>query len=99
MHQFDVCRLRHGGALVVNCQSDLLDHLPTRLVVPLIPIEDAPTPAERLNPIFRIADCDFMLAPQYAASVETGDLAGADFSLASDYLRVTVAIDFLVGGY
>ena len=39
---------------MIDCQSDLLEHLNTRFVVPLIAQEDAPKPAQRLNPLLTV---------------------------------------------
>ena len=52
MAKFDVYRQKLGGCHVLDCQADLLSDLNTRLVVPLLPIGEAPKPAIRLNPIF-----------------------------------------------
>ena len=49
MARFDVYRIASG--LAVDVQSDLLYGLDTRMVVPLLPIGDAPLPAGRLNPV------------------------------------------------
>ena len=42
------------GSLLLDCQADVLDHLNTRLVVPLISPDSAPIAAVRLNPAFQI---------------------------------------------
>ncbi len=99
MRQFDVCRARGSETLLVNCQSDFLSHLPTRFVVPLLPLSDAPDAAERFNPIIRLHGQDYHFAPQYSASVRTSDLQTVGWSVDADYERVTAAIDFLIGGF
>lgn len=52
MTQYVVYETSEG--YVVDVQAGLLDTLNTRLVVPLIPIDVAPAPATRLNPVFDI---------------------------------------------
>lgn len=84
---------------MVDCQSDYLRYLPTRFVVPLLPIEDSPVPAERFNPVLRFDGADYMFSPQYAANVDRSDLGKAEGSLTDEYWRMTGAIDFLIGGF
>ena len=99
MSQFEVVRLRGSPALLVDCQTDFLDHLPTRFVVPLLPVEEAPEAAAGFNPILQLDGRDYHFAPQYAASVRVSDLEPADTKLDRDYDKITAAIDFLIGGF
>ena len=96
MAQFDVYRL--GGGLVVDCQSDLLGHLNTRIVVPLIPRDEAPVPARRFNPIFRIEGADHVMATQFASAVERRQLGEIVASLADRSFEITDAFDVLLSG-
>ena len=59
--QFDVHRLANRPALVIDCQTELLDHIGSRFVVPLVPAASAPTPARQLNPSFPIGDADYVM--------------------------------------
>ena len=54
MAKHDVYRLRASPNYVVDCQADILAGLNSRFVVPLLPIDQAPRPAARLNPVFVI---------------------------------------------
>ena len=99
MSQYDVFRSRSTRALVVDCQSDYLAHLPTRFVVPLLALAEAPGVAERLNPILMFDGEEFYLAPQYAATVRTSDLERGRGSLAQEHSTITSALDFLIGGF
>ena len=54
MAQFDYYPAPSGKGYVVDVQSDLMNHLNTRLVVPLLPIGQAPAPQQRLNLVFEI---------------------------------------------
>ena len=56
MTQYDVFWNPEGPGYLLDVQSDLLDGLTTRLVVPLMPQTQAPKPAARLNPIVKIAE-------------------------------------------
>ena len=74
MAKFDVYRQKQGGWLVLDCQADLLNDLNTRLVVPLLPINQAPKPAVRLNPIFEVEGERLVMVTQFAASVPIREL-------------------------
>jgi toxin CcdB len=98
MAQFDVHRLSPGGGLVLDCQSDLLQQLNTRFVVPLIPEEDAPQPARRLNPTFVIDGESFVMVTQFAAAVHSNELGEAVASVRDQSFEVIGALDVLISG-
>ncbi len=98
MAQFDVWRMRKGGLLVLDCQADLLEALNTRVVVPLIPLADAPRPARNLNPVFEIDGARYYLATQQLSAVELKELGGKAGSLAAQRREITNALDFLLTG-
>jgi len=52
MARFDVYDSPDGAGYLLDVQADILDILNTRVVVPLMPISAAPSPAKHLNPIF-----------------------------------------------
>lgn len=96
MAQFDVHKL--GNMLVVDCQSDLLSHIASRLVVPLVPSSEAPTPAHRLNPIFEIEDTKYVMVTQSAGGVNTQQLGPVVGSLSHHSFEITSALDILISG-
>lgn len=96
MAQFDVHRL--GSGLVIDCQADLLSHLNTRFVVPLIPRDAAPKPANRFNPMFLIEGTDHVMETQFASAVEHRDLGPIVTSLADRSFEITDALDVLISG-
>jgi len=98
MARFDVYALARGGALVVDCQADLLDGLKTRVVAPLIPESAAPKPARRLNPLFVVGGERFVLMAQFLAAVEVRELGAKVGSLEGESETVLGALDFLLTG-
>lgn len=98
MARFDVHALARGGALVVDCQADLLGGLRTRVVVPLITESAAPKPARHLNPVFVVGGERFVLMTQLLTAVEVRELGGKVGSLASEGETVLGALDFLLTG-
>ena len=89
---------RLGNGLVIDCQSDLLSHLNTRFVVPLIPRNHAPKPARRFNPVFAIDGADQVMDTQFASAVERRELGAIVVSLADRSFEITDALDVLISG-
>lgn len=83
---------------MVDCQTDLLAHIATRFVIPLIPIAEAPSPTVHLNPIVSYDDQPYMLLTQTAASVDKRDLGPPLGSLEDRRLDIIGAIDVLITG-
>lgn len=98
MAQFDVYQTRDGD-LLLDCQSDLLDDLNTRLVILLArPDGSTGTPA-RLNPTLVIDGEPWVMKTHFAASVSVGELRSVVASLESERYTILAAIDFMLGGF
>ena len=97
MAQFDVHRLA-DGALVVDVQSDLISHLQSRLVVPLIDQAEVSVTAPRLNPTIQILDKKRVLAPQFAATLFARSLGPAITSVNQHDYAIQAALDVLIYG-
>lgn len=87
-----------SGVLVVNCQSDLLDHIDSRFVVPLLPANQSPIPAKRLNPQFELNGETYILLTQSASAVARRELGPVVASLAEHDREILNALDFLLTG-
>lgn len=96
MAQFDVHRI--DGWLVLDCQSDLLSHIASRFVAPLVPKADSPTPVRRLNPVFLIDGNEFVMVTQSAGAVRTQQLGPVLLSFADRSFEITDALDVLISG-
>lgn len=97
MAQFDVLCLKSGD-WVIDCQTDLLDGINTRFVVPLSPPENAPPTRPRLNPIFDVAGEQRVMVTQFAGAIALSELDRTVASLASEEYVIKNAIDMLIGG-
>lgn len=98
MAQFDVLVVRNTGEKVVDCQSDLLRHLPTRVVIPLFDPDDTLAPSSRLNPKFTVEGKQLILAPQFLVSIPVAELTLSGFSLSAHDFAIIDALDTLVSG-
>ena len=97
MARFDYYRERDG--FLLDCQADLLSHLNTRFVVPLMPRGDAPPPAARLNPVFSIEGTEYVMVTQFAAAILAKELGPKCGSLSDEDRRITNALDMLMSGF
>lgn len=98
MAQFSVHQLKGSGGLVIDCQSDLLDDLESRFVVPLVTLADAPRLAHRFNPVFEIDGVNHAMLTQFSGAVDRRQLGPAVVSLTGRSFEITGALDVLIGG-
>lgn len=98
MARFDIFVYPEGGYLL-DVQCDYLERLNTRLVVPLLPVEEAPPPAKGLNPVFEIAGADYVMMTQYMAAVSVAELTAPAGSLSSRDSEIVSAIDMIISGF
>lgn len=96
MAQFDI--FPHENGFLLEVQSDLLDGLNTRMVVPLLPVNQAPKPAEQLNPVFVIGEGRYVMLTQFMGAMPVSELRGKVGSLAHEYHVIKPAIDILFDG-
>jgi toxin CcdB len=99
MARYDLFARADGGpGYLLDCQADLLSHLNTRLVVPVLPADDAPRPARGLNPMFDINDRAHVMVTQFAAAVLVAELGARVMSLADRDVEIGNALDLLISG-
>ena len=99
MPKYDVFPNPSGDGYLLDVQTDLLNDLNTRVVVPLLPTSSAPKPATRLNPIFDFEDHPVVMATQFMAAVPTSILKISIGKLDEEFEKVTSAIDMLIHGF
>ena len=98
MARFDVYLTSSSGYLL-DVQTDLLAGLNTRVVVPLLPLDNAPKAAKRLSPIFDINNQAFLMATQFMAAVPEAELKQKVGSLIDHQQEVSEALDMLFVGF
>lgn len=99
MARFDVYANRGGLGFLLDVQADLITRLNTRMVVPLLPLDAAPTPATRLNPIFEVQGAKLSMATQFMAAVSNSELTVPVANLDRESDAIFAAIDFLHHGW
>ncbi len=91
--------MRDSTDIVLDCQADLLTNLPTRFVVPLVPAVRFRALYPRLNPIFRIADAEYVLATQMAGTVPCNRKEEKTAGFVDEQAAIMNALDILLTGY
>jgi toxin CcdB len=67
--QFDIYRHQDGRGYLLDLQSNLIDALQTRVVIPLLPPSEVPQPISNLHPTFEVEGERFVLATQLLGAV------------------------------
>lgn len=86
---------------LVDVQSDLLDGLDSRMVIPLRGLKHFPQVklSLRLTPVLTIEGEDFLLETPKMGAVPLRVLKSPVTSLAQSQKQITAALDFLFQGY
>jgi len=98
MARFHVYVNAEGGGYLLDVQANLLDHLNTRVVVPLLPLDKAPKPAKVLNPTFGIDGTPYVMATQFLATVPCRLMGKEVLSLQEEASTIVNALDCLFQG-
>jgi len=104
MPQFALYRNRNPASrtrfpLLLDVQSDLLEPLATRVVVPLTPAAPARARAMRtLTPVLKFDDKEYLMLTPQIAGIPARDLGPIAGNLASDRNTIVAAVDFLLTG-
>ncbi len=98
MARFDVYQTK-ANELLVDCQADLLYHLDSRFVVPLIRPGTGLYSVSRLNPTFSIDGVELIFFTQYATTIPARDLDKKIASLAEHECQIAGALDMLLIGF
>lgn len=103
MAQFDVYEnpnpaSRKSIPYLLDVQTDLLDSLVTRVVIPLVLTAAMTAPALRLNPSFCVGKTGVVMSTAEIAGVPFKKLGKKVCSLKQHRNEIVAALDFLVTG-
>ena len=99
MARFDIYANPEGNGFLLDVQADLMSHLNSRLVIPLVRSGIAPTPIKVLNPIFQIEDATYLMLTQQMAAVSVQMLKGPVLNVNNRRDEVVAAIDLSLQGF
>lgn len=102
IRQFDVCRSSRDKArfpYLLVVQHDLLDRLPSRIVVPLTPQRTfGERPVRRLNPVLEIAGTPMVMLTQMLGAVASSSLQRPVANLEMRRTEILGALDIVFTG-
>ncbi|MEO5494278.1 MAG: CcdB family protein [Sphingomonas sp.] len=98
MARFDVYRTA-SGAMLLDCQTDFLSGIETRLVAPLMPADQAGPMLPRLNPVFEIGGTRVAMMTTLLVGIPKTELGKRIGSLADEQTTIMNAIDMLLSGF
>lgn len=101
MAQFDIYRNTNPASsqeipYLIDIQAELLNHLSTRMVIPL---SSRAKPIKHLNPVFKIDNKEVVLMTQEMAGIEQSTLGEKVISLSEYRSEIIGAIDFMISGF
>ncbi len=99
MARYDLFSSVGAEGYLLDVQTDLLDHLKTRVVIPLLPAGKTPPPIKRLNPIFEIGGQKYVLATQLLSAVPVQELTRREHNLSRHHDQIVGALDMLFQGF
>jgi toxin CcdB len=99
MARFDVYRAPEGDGYLLDVQANLLTHLNTRIVVPLMLSTAAPKPAKGLNPEFMIGHTAVVMIAQFLSAVPISMLKEPVATLDQHHTKIVDAIDLALQGF
>ncbi len=99
MARYEIFDNPDGGGFLLNVQSNFLDHLHTRVVVPLYPAGNVPVPVKRLQPVFAIKGAKYLLATPLLAAVPSSILGDPKRRLYHHHEDIVAALDMLFQGF
>lgn len=104
MARFDVYRnpnrrSRERVPYLLDVQASLLEGLATRRVVPLVAAADFGPVLEKLNPVMRLGNRNFVMSSGEMAAVARKSLGEKAGSLEAQSAEILAAVDFLISGF
>lgn len=99
MARFDAYEVKGIQGYLLDVQADVLEHLKTRVVIPLQPLGKAPEAAGKLNPRLWVGDQPVILATQFIGTIPRRSLLKPVHHLGQYADEVQIALDFLLIGF
>lgn len=99
MARYNVYPNPGGAGYLLDVQAEVHGLLNTRIVIPLLPLAIAPTPARTLNPLFELNGETVSMVTQYMAAVPVALLKGKIASVEDRRTEIVAALELLLQGF
>lgn len=84
---------------VLDVQTDLIEELETRAVVPLLSASETPPAIRRLHPVFDVGDQKLVMATPMISAVPRPILGEPVANLSNHHDEIVAALDMLFHGF
>lgn len=98
MARLDLHRNLERGGYLLDVQADIMRGLNSRMVIPVLALDQAPPPAGRLNPLLTVDGTPHSLVTQYMSAVSIKLLGDVVASFQNRDTEIIAAIDLLISG-
>jgi len=100
MAKYDIYRsLSAGAEYLMDLQDEIIDNLATRVVAPLVAVDDVPRRMKILNPVVPVAGEEFILMLHLLAAIPVSALGTKVGSATAHRNEIIAAVDFLFTGF
>lgn len=99
MPRYTVYRNPEGAGYLLDLQADINSHFATRVVAPLLRLDEIPVYAKALNPVFEIEGQPAVMVTQGMAAVPLQLLKQPVMSLDDKRTEIVAALDLLFQGF
>ena len=99
MARFSIFPNPSGSGYLIDVQANALSHFNTRIMIPLLPMAEAPKPAKILNIEFEIEGETYSMVTQYMAAFPAKELKGEVFNAQNRHDEIVAAVDLLLQGF
>lgn len=99
MARYDVFVGASEGSFLLDVQTDMIDYLKTRVVVPLLPSGSTPPPIRKLHPVFEINGRKVVMVTHLLATVPIAELGESRLNLLKHHDEIVGALDMVFQGF
>ena len=99
MARYTVYRNPDGAGYLLDLQAEVNSHFSTRVVAPLLPLDEIPEYAKMLNPVFEVEGKRVVMMTQGLAAVPYQILRQPVASLNGSWTDIVAALDLLFQGF
>ncbi len=100
MAKYDIYSSTHGSSgYLMDLQDGIVENLSTRVVAPLVPIDEIPNRMKILNPVICVAGTECLLLTHLLAAIPVSTLKIKVGSAAAQRDEIIASLDLLFTGF
>ncbi len=100
MAKYDVySSISSSSEYLLDLQDEIIDNLSTRVVAPLVPVDEVPRRMKILNPIISVAGVEYLLMTHLLAAIPASTLKIKVGSVLTQRDEIIASLDFLFTGF